>query len=218
MRWAVTVTLATLMLFGATGARAQAEPFTERGPYVALMLTAAEPDGPKPTATTDLGAFTGIGLAGAAGYRWLPLRAELEYHAITIGNIGGFFAGGGADDRIALRTLMLNAIIEVQPSKWFGLFFGVGFGRAKVNADFVSCLQPEGCPASIESHSSGSANARQIQVGLTLPWLAPKGSQFVTGFRWFTSGSLGLTDTQGRPFAHDRADAKMSFGGWRFDF
>lgn len=218
MRSAAGVTLATLMLFVATDARAQTPHFTERGPYVSLMLTGAEPDGPKPTASTDLRGFRGLGLAGAVGYRWLPLRAELEYHANTASDIGGFFVGGGGDDRIALRTLMLNAMIEAQPSKWFGLFFGAGFGRADVKADFVTCLQPEGCPSPTShlAHSSGSANARQIQLGVTLG--PPDKHQLLIGFRWFRSGSLGLTNTQGQPFADDRADAKMSFVGWRGNF
>lgn len=215
MRSAVIALLSGLVFFSAAHARAQGQMFAERGPYVSALLTGAEPEGPRPTADTDLGLFTGYGLAGAVGYRWLPLRLELEYQFNTAYTLSAFFGGGG-EDRIAVRSLMLNGILEGQVNRWFGVFAGAGFGRAKVEVDLVTCLQLAGCPTFAESHTSGSASARQIQFGVTVGPFA--GHQAAIGFRRFKSGALGLTDTAGQPFAVDRADLKMSFVGWRGNF
>lgn len=215
MRRPVTV-LASLLLFGATGAPAQDKEekyFTERGIYVTVMMTGSELDGPKPTASTDVSGFRGLGLAGAVGYRWLPLRAELEYHANTA---YGDWYGGSDDDRVQLRTLMLNVLAEVQATSWLGFFVGAGIGQARVKADFVSCLDYSGCPSFAPSHTSGSAGARQLQIGAAVG--PPNGQQFVLGFRWLRSGSLGLTDTQGRPFGVDKADFVLAIFGWRGNF
>jgi opacity protein-like surface antigen len=211
----ITLTIAMLALLWAGVARGQDKEeklFTERGIYVTVMMTGSEVDGPKPTAGTDVGGFRGLGLAGAVGYRWLPLRAEIEYHANTAyGELGG-----STDDRIQIRTVMLNAYAEAQPSRWFGLFAGAGLGRAHVKADFVTCLQFPGCPSFATSHTSGSATAWQLQLGATVG--PPNGHQFILGFRWLKSGSLGLTDTQGRPFGVDKADFLFAFAGWRGNF
>lgn len=214
MRLAAIV-LVSLLLIGATVARAedkQEKYFTERGIYVTVMMTGSEVDGPKPTAGTDLSGFRGLGLAGAIGYRWLPIRAEIEYHA----NSAYGELGYGTDDRIQIRTVMLNAYAEAQPSRWFGLFAGVGFGRAQVKGDFVTCLEFPGCPSFAPSHTSGSASARQLQLGIAVG--PPDRHQFILGMRWLKSGSLGLTDTLARPFAVDKADFVFAFAGWRGNF
>jgi opacity protein-like surface antigen len=216
MRRPVTV-LASLLLFGATGAPAQDKEekyFTERGIYVTVMMTGSELDGPKPTAGTDVSGFSGLGLAGAVGYRWLPLRAEIEYHANTA--YGGWAGAGSDDDRVQLRTLMLNVLAEVQATSWLGVFAGAGFGQAHVKADFVTCLEFPGCPSFAVSHTSGSASARQLQLGVAVG--PPNSHQFILGFRWLKSGSLGLTDTQGRPFGVDKADFVLAIFGWRGNF
>jgi hypothetical protein len=89
-----------LMLGGITGASAQSEHFKERGPYISLLLTGSEPDGPKITQSTDLGSFIpGLGLASAIGYRLLPLRVELENHTNTSAWLGG------ADNKIEIKAL-----------------------------------------------------------------------------------------------------------------
>ena len=209
--WSGIAALATLALFGASETRAQVGPYADRGLYASVFLTGSEWDGPKLTADTDLGLFSGLGLAGAVGYRWLPLRLELEYQSNTAYKILG-----GADERFALRSLMLNGVVEGQLFRWFGLFVGAGFGRAKVEIDLETCLQPAGCPVFAPAHTSGSANARQVQLGVTVGpfW----GQQTVIGFRRLRSGALGLTDTQGRAFGVDRADVTMSFAGWRGNF
>jgi opacity protein-like surface antigen len=218
MRWAVAIAFGSLLLCGAAYAREQENPdkqykfFIERGPYVALMLNGSELDGPKPTADTDVSFFRGLGFSGAVGYRWLPLRAEIEYLANTAYGEGGY----GDDDRVELRTLMLNVLAEAQVASWFGLFAGAGFGQAKVKADFVTCLQYPGCPSFAPSHTSGSASARQLQLGITVG--PPNSHQFVLGVRWLKSGSLGLADTQGRPFGVDKADYFLAIFGWRGNF
>ena len=211
MRYVLLAVLAIpLALAGAQAARA-----SDRGPYVSVLLTGSEPSGPKPTASTDLDGFTGIGHAAAVGYRWLPLRLELEYQTNTAYWIGSLFSGSG-DDRIRMRTLMLNGIVEAQLNPWLGVYFGAGIGQAKVSVDLVTCLQLQGCPAPAESHTSGSASARQTQLGVTVgPF---RQHQVVIGFRWLKSGRLGMSDTAGRPFEEDRAKAKMSFVGWRGNF
>ncbi|HZN85802.1 MAG TPA: outer membrane beta-barrel protein [Burkholderiales bacterium] len=211
MRYAWLAAVAVpLALAGAPAAQA-----SDRGPYVAVMMTGSEPSGPKPTASTDLDGFSGVGLSAAVGYRWLPLRVELEYQGNTAYWIGSLFSGSG-DDRIQMKTLMLNAIVEAQLNGWLGVFFGAGFGQADVRADFVTCLQLQGCLAPAESHASGSASARQTQLGVTVGPFHQH--QVVIGFRWLKSGRLGLADTAGRPFEEDRAKAKMSFVGWRGSF
>ncbi len=217
MRRLATVVLASLVLFGVTATNAQDKQekyFTERGLYVTVMMTGSELDGPKPAAGTDLSGFRGLGLAGAVGYRWLPLRAEIEYHANTA--YGGVSGAGSDDDRVQLRTLMLNAYADAQLSRWFGLFAGAGFGLARVKADFVTCLEFPGCPSFATSHTSGSATAGQLQLGLTVG--PPNSHQFIMGFRWLKSGSLGLTDTRGQPFGVDKADFVFAFFGWRGNF
>lgn len=215
MHRSATITLVMLALLGTEVARAQDAYFTQRGPYVSVMLSGSEIDGPKPTAATDVGGFTGLGVVAAVGYRWLPLRAEIEYHANTAYGASAWFSGSD-DDRVRLRSLMLNGIVDAQLSQWFGLFFGAGFGRANVRADFVSCLEYPVCPSFAESHTSGSANAWQLQLGFTVG--PPNRHQFIAGFRRLRSGSLGLTDVQGRPFAGDRADFIFSYAGWRGNF
>jgi opacity protein-like surface antigen len=209
---AATAVLFALALFGAAGARAQVGMYAERGIYASVMLTGSEWDGPKPTADTDLGLFTGLGLAAAVGYRWLPLRLELEYQS----NTAYKFYGGSADERFAVRSLMVNGIIEQQVNQWLGLFLGAGFGRADIDVDLQTCLQPGGCPTFAPAHTSGSASARQTQFGVTVGPFG--GQQVVIGFRRLKSSALGLTDTAGQPFAVDRADLKMSFVGWRGNF
>jgi opacity protein-like surface antigen len=203
---AVTV----LALSWVMSASAQGEYFKDRGLYMSLLLTGSEPSGPKPTSSTDLGGFTGLGLAGSIGYRWLPLRVELEYQGNTSGWIGG------TEDYIAVRALTLNAIVEFQLLDWLGVYFGAGLGRANVTANFSTCLQPSGCPTPIVADTSGSASAQQLQLGVTLG--SPKEWQWLLGFRRFTTGSLGLTYNQGQPFAVDNADANMSFVGLRVNF
>lgn len=216
VRAAALTLLSAFVLLPAVDARAQREGLTDRGIYASALLTGAEPEGPKPTADTDLDLFTGYGLAGAVGYRWLPLRLELEYQSNTAYKLDAFLFGGGGDDRIAVRSLMLNGFIEGQVNQWFGVFAGAGFGRAKVKVDLVTCLQLAGCPTFAESHTSGSASARQIQLGVTVGPFS--GHQVVIGFRRLKTGALGLTDTAAQPFAVDRADLKMSFVGWRGNF
>jgi len=206
--------LATLALVGVPETHAQVGPYADRGVYGSVLFTAIEGnkwDGPKPTADTDLDLFSGLGLAGAAGYRWLPLRLELEYQSAA-----AYKLLGGSDERFRIRSLLLNGIVEGQLFRWFGVFAGAGFGRAKVEVDLETCLQPGGCPAFAPSHTSGHANARQVQLGVTIGpfW----GQQAVIGFRRLKSGALGLTDTQGRPFDIDRADVSMPFAGWRGNF
>jgi opacity protein-like surface antigen len=181
-----------------------------------VFLTGAEPEGPKPTAETDLGLFRGYGVAAAVGYRWLPLRLELEYQSNTAYTIDASFFGGGGDDRIAVTALMLNGVLEWQALEWLGLFAGAGLGRARAEFDLSTCYQLSGCPASYGAHTSGSGSARQVGFGVTLgPF---RGHQAVIGFRRLKTGSLGLTDNLGQPFAVDRADLKMSFFGWRGNF
>lgn len=216
MRSAAIAVVLAGMLLPAAAVRAQPEALEVRGPYVSVLLTGAEPEGPKPTADTDLGLFTGYGLAGAVGYRWLPLRLELEYQSNTAYTLDAFFFGSGGGDRIAVRSLMLNGIVEGQVNRWFGVFAGAGFGGAKAEVDIDRCLQPAGCAASYGAHTSGSASARQVMLGVTV---GPFGRhQAVIGFRRLKSGSLGLVDNLGQPFAVDRADLKMSFMGWRGNF
>lgn len=215
VRAAALTLLSAFVLLPAVDARAQREGLTDRGIYASALLTGAEPEGPKPTADTDLGLFTGYGLAGAVGYRRLPLRLELEYQFNTAYTLSAFFGGGG-EDRIAVRSLMLNGILEGQVNRWFGVFAGAGIGSAKVAVDLVTCYQFPSCPTFAESHTSGSASARQIQFGVTVGPFS--GHQVVIGFRRLKTGALGLTDTAGQPFAVDRADLKMSFVGWRGNF
>jgi opacity protein-like surface antigen len=177
--------LATLALLGALEARAQDGPFTERGPYVSALFLGTDFRGPKPASDTDLSLFEGIGLAGAVGYRWLPLRLELEYQA----NVAYNYTAATQDDRFALRSLLLNGIFEVQPFRWFGLYAGAGFGQAKVGVDLDTCLSPGGCPAFSTAHTSGSGRARQAQYGVSIGPFA--GHQAVLGFRRLRSGALG---------------------------
>jgi opacity protein-like surface antigen len=215
MRHVLVAALAIPMALAGAEAGAQYWRLDERGPYASALLTGSEPSGPKPTTSTDLDGFTGLGLAGAVGYRWLPLRVELEYQTNTAYWIGSTFSGSG-DDRIKMKTLMLNAIVEAQLNKWLGVYAGAGIGHADVSVDLVTCLQVQGCPTFAASHASGSAGARQTQLGMTVgPFY---GQQVVIGFRWLKSDRLGLADTAGQPFGEDRAKAKMSFVGWRGNF
>jgi len=209
---AATAMFVALALFGAATARAQFGTYAERGIYVSTLLTGSEWDGPKPTADTDLGLFSGLGLAAAVGYRWLPLRLELEYQS----NTAYKFYGASADERFSVRSWMLNGIVEQQVNRWLGLFLGAGVGRADVEFELQTCLQPGGCPTFAPAHTKGSASARQIQFGVTVGpfW----GHQVVIGFRRLRSGALGLTDTAGQPFAVDRANVTLSFAGWRGNF
>jgi opacity protein-like surface antigen len=194
----------------------RAQPMAERGPYVSVFVTAAEPDGPKPTTETSLELFSGYGLAGAVGYRWLPLRLELEYQWNTAYPIDSFLFGSEDADRIAVRSLMVNGYVEGQLNEWLGVFAGAGFGSAKVSVDISTCYQHAGCAASYGAHASGSASARQVTLGVTVgPF---RGHQGVIGFRRLKTGALGLTDNLGQPFAADRAELKMSFFGWRGNF
>jgi len=202
--------VAILALSWAMSASAEGEYFKDRGLYMSLLLTGSEPDGPKPTSDTDLSGFSGLGLAGSIGYRWLPLRVELEYGSNTTAWIGG------TEDEIAVQALTLNAIMEFQLLDWLGIYFGAGLGRANVTANFSTCLQPSGCLTPIVANTSGSASAQQLQLGVTFG--SPKEWQMLLGFRRFTTGSLGLTYNQGQPFAVDNADANMSFVGVRANF
>lgn len=210
MRHVTIGAITILALSWAMSASAEGEYFKDRGPYISLLLTGSQPDGPKPTSDTDLSGFTGLGLAGSVGYRWLPLRVELEYQGNTSGWIGG------TEDHIAVRALTLNAIVELQLFNELGIYFGVGLGRANVTAKFSTCLQPSGCLTLIEANTSGSASAQQLQLGVTVG--SPNGGQMLLGFRRFTTGSLGLTYNRGQPFAVDNADANMSFIGLRYNF
>jgi len=210
--WSRIAALATLALVGVSETQAQIGPYADHGVYGSVLFTGMEEwDGPKPTAGTDLGLFSGLGLAGAAGYRWLPLRLELEYQS----NVS-YKLFGGREERLRIRSLLLNGIVEGQLFRWFGVFVGAGLGRAKVEVDLETCLDLGGCPPFSASHTSGSASARQVQLGVTIGpfW----GQQAVIGFRRLKSGALGLTDIQGRPFGVDRADVSMSFAGWRGNF
>jgi opacity protein-like surface antigen len=210
MRRVTIGTVTILALSWAMSASAQGEYFKDRGLYMSLLVTGSEPSGPKPTSSTDLSGFTGLGLAGSIGYRWLPLRVELEYQGNTSGWIGG------TEDYIAVRALTLNAIVEFQLLDWLGIYFGAGLGRANVTANFSTCLQPSGCLTPIVADTSGSASAQQLQLGVLFG--SPKEWQILIGFRRFTTGSLGLTYNQGQPFAVDNADANMSFVGLRANF
>jgi opacity protein-like surface antigen len=184
--------------------------FKDRGLYISLLMTGSEPDGPKPTSSTDLSGFTGLGLSGSVGYRWRLLRVELEYQSSATGWVGG------TEDEISVRATMLNAIVELPVFSGFGIYFGAGIGRANVSADFSTCLQPSGCATNIEAHASGSASAQQLQVGVTMG--SADSSQLLLGFRRFTTGSLGLTYNQGQHFAADSADMNMAFFGFRQNF
>lgn len=189
--------MALLAAFWITGASAQSGPLKESNPYLSLLLTGTNSiDGPEAASGQTFPPSGGLGLAPAIGYRWLPLRAELEYH---------FFSSNDflVSELLTIRALTANVILEWQVTKPLGVYIGAGYGRARVSDSGAH-------------EASGDGNAQQVQLGITLG--SPNAWQLLLGYRWFATGHLGLTDAQGRPFENDKLKMSMAQIGMRLNF
>jgi len=193
----MTALLAMLTSFGTADVSAQSELFMDSKPYVSLLLTGSTTvDGPKPT-SVDIDPTLGLGLAPAIGYRWLPLRVELEYHILSSAILP-------ITDLVTITALTANAILEWQVTQPVGVYVGAGYGQAKVRDD-------SGTHA-----TSGFGNAGQLQIGVTFG--SPNRFQLLLGYRRFATGSLGLADAQGRPFEVDKVRMSTAQIGIRSNF
>lgn len=187
-----------------------------RGFHVSVALAGSEFKGPNITRENDLGLLRGLGLTAALGYRSSPWRAEIEWFEHRASPLAG------GSDLIVVKGAMLNGYAEwqaVPKGRWFpglSVYGGLGFGRADVRAEIVTCRQPGGCPADFGAETGGAATATQTILGFSFG--PPDDFQLILEYRMLKTGSLGLRDAQGRPFAIDRVDADLANFGLRIGF
>jgi opacity protein-like surface antigen len=180
-----------------------------RGHHITLLLSGGELEGPRQTETTDLELFTGVGLALSGGYHSGRFRFEGELHV-------HHSERGFTGDTVDLRTLMLNAYVDLPVSKRFAFFVGAGFGPSTIDVNITTCIDLEGCPTLSIVDQSTSAIAYQYMVGFGFS-PNPRHQYFVA-YRKVESGDLELRDSLGAPFAEDQLDVPMALIGitWRF--
>jgi len=177
--------------------------------YLDIAMTGSEIDGPKPTPTTDLDLFGGLGLAFAVGYQRGLWRADLEWH------IHGASAFAHSDT-IGVRALMVNGYLDVPLGKYFAFTVGAGFGRADVDVEYDTCLDTLGCPA--PTFTDARESVRAWQYSLALSWLYSETSRMTVGFRQLSTSDLGLVDSLGTPFSDDQLDMPLAILGWQHRF
>ncbi len=177
--------------------------------YLDITMTGSEVNGPKPTPTTELELFSGLGLAFAVGYQRGMWRGDLEWH---LHSATAFFHS----DTIGVRTLMANGHLDVPLGKHFAFTVGAGVGRASVDVEFVTCLDILGCPTPPFTDTRESALA--WQYSLAFAWVYSETSRMTVGFRQLSTSDLGLVDSAGVPFSDDQLDMPLAILGWQHRF
>ncbi len=115
------------------------EPLADDGVFFTATLLGSELDAPRQSPGTDVGLFRGLGIAPAVGYRMGRFRVEgeLQFHYSSPLGFGS--------DSLDVQALMANGYLDIALSKSSTLFLGAGLGRAEVDIDFSTCLEPQGC-------------------------------------------------------------------------
>lgn len=173
--------------------------------YLDIAMTGSELDGPKPTSTTDLDLFRGLGLAFAVGYQRGMWRADMEWH---LHEASAFYHS----DTIDVRTLMANGYLDVPLGEHFAFSAGAGVGRASVDVRYTACLDSRGCP--VPAFTDARQSALAYQYALELSWLYSETSRMTVGFRQLFTSDLGLNDLPGTPFSDDQLDMPLAILGW----